>query len=243
MAAQLRALDFEPIPHLAVRNIPSADALDDSLARLCAEGGVRRLLVVGGDRDRPAGPYNSAIEVIESGLLQRHGIVEVGVAGYPGGHPRLSIETLDRALTAKIEAAEQTGLGVQIVTQFSFDPAAIVNWLIRLRALAIEQPVRIGMAGPTDLMTLLRYARRCGVRASAQGLMRRAGLVKHMLGASAPDGIVRPLAEACADGRLGRVAAHFFSFGGAAATARWATAAAAGGIVLDRADGFGVERP
>jgi hypothetical protein len=67
--------------------------------------------------------------------------------------------------------------------------------------------------------------------------------VKHLLGTSAPDGIIRPLAETAANGRLGRVAAHFFSFGGAAATARWVRAAAAGRIVLDRTDGFSVTPP
>jgi methylenetetrahydrofolate reductase (NADPH) len=242
-AARLRALRFEPVPHLAARAFASRDALGDLLSRLAEEAGVRRALVIAGDRDRAEGPFTSAIDAIESGLLQRHGVVEIGIAGYPEGHPRLSPETLDRALKAKIDAAEQTGLRVHIVTQFAFDPAAILRWLHRLRALGLEQPVRIGMAGPTGLSTLLRYARRCGVRASAQGLTQRAGLVKHLLGVNAPDRVIRPVAEACADGRLGPVAAHFFSFGGAPATARWAAATAAGRIVLDRAEGFGVEPP
>ena len=43
--------------------------------------------------------------------------------------------------------------------------AAIVAWISRLRDFGLEQPVRIGLAGPTNLATLLRYARRCGVRA------------------------------------------------------------------------------
>lgn len=240
-AASVRAAGFEPIPHLAARNIASVAALDHLLARFSSEAGVRRLLIIAGDSDRTQGPYTSAIEVIESGLLQRHDIAEVGVAGYPEGHPRISNDVLDRALAAKIEAAVQTGLGVDIVTQFGFSAERIIGWIARLRDLGIEQPVRIGMTGPTNLATLLRYARRCGVAASAQGLSRQAGLLKHLVGTSAPDDIIRPLAEA--GGSLGRVAAHFFSFGGTGATARWAAAAAAGRITLDRADGFGVEPP
>ena len=100
--------------------------------------------------------------------------------------------------------------------------------------------MRIGLAGPTSLTTLLRYARRCGVRASALGLARNAGLMKRLLGVAAPDTIVRALAEANVDGRLGDVAPHLFSFGGVGATARWAAAAAAGRITLDR-EGFSVE--
>ena len=52
-----------------------------------------------------------------------------------------------------------------------------------------------------------------------------------------------PLAEAAAEDRIGRVMAHFYSFGGVAATGRWAAAAKAGRIVLDRGDGFRVEPP
>jgi methylenetetrahydrofolate reductase (NADPH) len=242
-AVRLRGAGFEPVPHLAVRNLASAAVLDEALARLAADAAVRRVLVIAGDRDRAAGPYNSAIEVIDSGLLQRHGIGEVGIAGYPQGHPRIAQDVLDRALAAKVEAAEQTGLAVHIVTQFAFDAPAVIGWVARLRDLGIEHPVRFGMAGPTSLATLLRYAQRCGVRASAQGLTRQAGLLKHLIGVSAPDGLIRPLAEACAGEALGQVMAHFYSFGGAPATARWAAAVAQGRIVLDRADGFGVEPP
>ena len=237
----VRAAGFEPIPHLAVRNVTSSDALNDLLVRLANEAGVRRLLIIAGDNDRPQGPFPSAIEVIESGLLQRHGVMEIGIAGYPDGHPRISTDTLDRALAAKIEAARQTGLDIHIVTQFGFSAEQIAAWIFRLRDLGVEYQVRIGMAGPTNLATLLRYAKRCGVAASAQGLTRQGGLLKHLVGTSAPDGIIRQLAET--GGRLGNVAAHFFSFGGVGKTARWAAAAAAGRIALDRADGFGVEPP
>jgi methylenetetrahydrofolate reductase (NADPH) len=240
-AAAVHTAGFEPIPHLPARHIASAAALDELLGRLAAEGGIKRALIIAGDSDRPQGPYSGAIEVIDSGLLQQHGLIEIGIAGYPEGHPRISADALDHALAAKIEAAEQTGLGVHIVTQFGFSGERIAAWIARLRDLGIEQEVRIGMAGPTNLATLLRFAHRCGVAASALGLTRQAGLLKHLVGTSAPDGIVRALAET--DAQLGKVAAHFFSFGGVGATARWVAAAAAGRVALDRADGFGVEPP
>jgi methylenetetrahydrofolate reductase (NADPH) len=240
-SAAVRIAGFEPVPHLAVRNIESRSALDDLLERLKDQAEVRRLLVIAGDSDRPQGPFPSAIDVIESGLLQRHGIVEIGIAGYPDGHPRISTEVLHRALAAKIEAARQTGLDIHIVTQFGFSAEQIAAWIFQLRDLGVEYQVRIGMAGPTNLATLLRYAKRCGVVASAQGLTRQGGLFKHLVGNSAPDGIIRQLAET--GGRLCNVAAHFFSFGGVGKTARWAAAAAAGRIALDRAEGFGVEPP
>jgi methylenetetrahydrofolate reductase (NADPH) len=239
-AAALRAAGLEPVPHLAVRNFASADALRRLLDRLAGEAGVRRLLVIAGDRAEPAGPFRGALEAIDSGLITRSGITAIGISGYPDGHPRIADHELERVLAAKLEGAAQTGLGVSIVTQFGLEAAPIIAWLRRLRAHGIDQPVRIGLAGPTSLTTLMRYAKRCGVRASTQGLARNAGLIKHVLGAAAPDRITRALLDANRDGELGDIAPHLFSFGGIGATARWASAAAAGRVKLDR-EGFSVE--
>jgi methylenetetrahydrofolate reductase (NADPH) len=241
VARRLVARGFEPVPHIAARNFASAIELDHHLARLVDEAGVRRLLVIGGDRDAPAGHFHHAIEVIESGLAQNRGIREIGIAAYPEGHPRVAQTEIDRALAAKIEAAAATGLSVHIVTQFAFSPAPVLAFVARLRDLGIELPVRVGVAGPASVATLMRFAAICGVAASARALARNAGLGKHLFGTNAPDAIVRALAgtrEA-----LGDVAPHFFTFGGLSATARWAAAAAAGRIALDRGGGFRVEGP
>jgi methylenetetrahydrofolate reductase (NADH) len=242
-AALLRRAGFEPAPHLAVRNFATASALDEFLARARGEADVRRLLVIAGDRDQPAGAFRSAIEVIDGGALQRHGITEIGIAGYPDGHPRISQQDLDRALADKIRAAETTGITVHIVTQFCFDATAMLKWIARLRDFGIEHPVRVGLAGPTSLATLLRYAQRCGVRASAQGLARQAGLVRQLFALSAPDALVRKLGDARAERHLGEIAPHFFSFGGLARTARWAQAVAERRIAIEAGEGFRVEPP
>jgi methylenetetrahydrofolate reductase (NADPH) len=241
-AVRLSKAGLEPVPHLAVRNFATAAELDEFLARMSGEAGVRRALVIAGDRDQPPGDFHSSVEV-NGGALQRHGIVEIGIAGYPDGHPRIPQQDLDRALADKLRAAETTGVAVHIVTQFCFDAAAIVKWLVRLRDFGVEHPVRVGLAGPTNLATLLRYAKRCGVRASAQGLARQAGLVRQLFAMSAPDALVRALAQTRAERHLGEIVPHFFSFGGLAPTARWAAAAAQGRIALEGGEGFRVEPP
>src|SRR5262249_42783618 len=205
---------FEPVPHLAARNFAGTTALDDYLARLTEEAGVTRLLVIGGDRDAPAGNFHRAIEVIESGLPQSRGIREIGIAGYPEGHPRVAPIEIDRALAAKIEAAAATGLDVHIVTQFGFAAEPILAWIARMRDTGIEQPIRIGLAGPASVTRLLRYAAICGVAASARTLARNAGLAKHLFGTTAPDAIIRALAGIRPAAQLGDVAPHFFTFGG-----------------------------
>ena len=234
-AIRLRAAGLEPVPHVAVRNFASIDALDDFLARLNGEAGVRRALVIAGDRTE-YGPFRRALDAIDSGILRRRGIRAIGVAGYPEGHPRIGVDELDRALAEKIAAAEAMGLAVEIVTQFGFDARAILDYVARLRAFGIEHPLRIGLAGPTSLSALLRYAGRCGVRASAQALARRSGLLRQMFSLTVPDDLVRALADAAP----ANVSAHFFSFGGLPATARWACAVADGRITLERDGGFQV---
>jgi methylenetetrahydrofolate reductase (NADPH) len=243
VATALRAHGVEPIPHIAVREFASAQALAARLARFVEQASVRRVLIIAGDRAEPAGPFHAAIELIESGLLQDCGIQDIGIAGYPDGHPRIASLDLDRALAAKVEAAGQTGLRVHVVTQFAFAAEPILGWLARLRDLGIDNPVRIGFAGPTTLTGLLRFARICGVKTSAQALARNAGLAKNMFARMTPDRLVRPIAEACANGQFGEVTPHLYSFGGLAATIRWAAAVAAGRIELDHAGGFSVTPP
>lgn len=240
VVASLKAHGFDPVPHVAARSFASPAVLDETMARF-AETGVRTVLVIGGDREEPAGTFRSALEVIESGIIQNRGITEIGIAGYPEGHPRIPPVEIDRQREAKIEAAEQTGLRVHIVTQFAFSAEPIVSWLARLRDLGVDHPVRIGLAGPTSLTTLMRYAAICGVKASVQGLARNAGLVKNLFGNTAPDGVVRPLASV--SDRFGEIAPHVYSFGGLGKTVRWTAAVAAGRIRLDGASGFSVEPP
>jgi len=237
-AIRLRAAGLEPVPHVAVRNFASAAALDDFLARLNGEAEVRRALVIAGDRGEH-GPFRSAADAIDSGLFRRRGFRAIGIAGYPDGHPKIGDDTLLRALAEKIAAAEATGLAVEIVTQFCFDAGAILDYVARLRGFGFEQPLRIGLVGPTSFAALMRYAARCGVRASAQALAHRSGLLRQMFALTVPDDLVRALADAAPS----RASVHFFSFGGVGATARWAQAVADGRITLEGAGGFTVAPP
>jgi methylenetetrahydrofolate reductase (NADPH) len=240
-AIRLRTAGFSPVPHIAARVFATTAALDEFLVQLTSKANVERLLVIAGDRNRPAGDLRSSLEVIDGGLLQRRGIREIGIAGYPEGHPRISQNDLDRALMDKIAAAEATGIKVHIVTQFCFDPTTILQWIRRLRDFGLEHPVRVGLAGPTNLPAVLRYARRCGVRASIEGLARQSGLARQLFAMTAPDTLVQALAAARSDRRLGMVKPHFFAFGGIAGTARWASAVAEGHIMLGAGPGFRVE--
>src|SRR6188474_973905 len=183
---------------------------------------VRRLLVIGGDVDT-LGAFADALAVIQKGRLRETGIEEIGIGAYPEGHPRIPAARLESALDEKIAAATAQGLRVHIVSQFSFSPERILAWLRQVRASGIGKPIKIGMAGPTSVPALLRYARRCGVAASLRGLV--SGVASGLVGHVGPDRIIETLSTA-AD--LGDVAPHYFSFGGTLETARYACEAASG---------------
>jgi len=215
-AALLRKAGLEPVVHIAARRIRAAADLQDLLKSLRGEADIRRLLVIGGDVDA-AGPFPDALAVIQKGRLREAGIAEIGIGAYPEGHARIPAGRLEAALDEKIAAATAHGLGVHIVSQFSFSPERILAWLKQLRACGITRPVKVGMAGPTSMPALLRYARRCGVNASLRGLM--SGAAAGLIGNIGPDRIVETLSLA---GDLGDAAPHYFSFGGAVETARYA---------------------
>jgi methylenetetrahydrofolate reductase (NADH) len=221
-AKALRQARLEPVIHIAARRIRAAADLQELLAALRGEADIRRLLIVGGDVDT-SGPYPDALAVIQKGRLREAGIEEIGIGAYPEGHPRIPPGQLESALDEKIASAVAQGLAAHIVSQFSFSPERIVAWVKQLRASGINIPVKIGMAGPTSVPALIRYARRCGVNASLRGLM--SGAAASLIGNIGPDRIVAALAAA--DG-LGDAAAHYFSFGGTVETARYACKAAHG---------------
>jgi len=221
-AASLRKAGLEPIIHVAARRLASAADLQELLAGLRGDADVRRLLVIGGDVDTP-GAFADALAVIQKGRLRETGIEEIGIGAYPEGHPRIPAARLESALDEKIAAATAQGLRVHIVSQFSFSPERILAWLRQVRASGIGKPIKIGMAGPTSVPALLRYARRCGVAASLRGLV--SGVASGLVGHVGPDRIIETLSAA---GDLGEVAPHYFSFGGTLETARYACEAAAG---------------
>jgi methylenetetrahydrofolate reductase (NADPH) len=223
-ARDVLAAGFVPVPHLAARAFASLAMLDDVVARLVGDAGVDRALVIAGDRDPPSGPFADALALIRSDVLPRRGIFEIGIAAYPDGHPAIPDGVLAAALGDKLDAALVRGLRVHIVTQFCFDAEPIIAWLRRIRYSRIAVPVRIGIAGPASMRGLLRYALRCGVRASLRGM--RDPRAARLIGDVAPDALIQALGDARSLLNLEPLVVHLFSFGGLVHTARWAAGVA-----------------
>ena len=99
-AIALRAAGFNPVPHIAAREMASREALDDFLARARGEADVKRVLLIAGDVTRVKGPFRSSADIRASGLLEARGIEQLSVAGHPEGHPYLEMAEIIKAFQA-----------------------------------------------------------------------------------------------------------------------------------------------
>jgi methylenetetrahydrofolate reductase (NADPH) len=227
-ATKLRRVGLVPVPHVGARHLESSTQLEQFAARLAGEAGVDRILLIGGDRAKPAGPYDSSLAVMHTEIFQTMGITRMAIAGFPEGNPNINDVTLDEALRAKVNFAVTADLQLSIVTQFCFTAYPIVAWLQRIRAQGIENPVRIGLAGPASVPTLVRYAVRCGIGNSLHVLTEHPSFAK-LLTESGPAPIIRDVAACDGAGKngnlpLGIAGLHFFVFGGFRKTVDWINA-------------------
>ena len=223
-AVRLRESGLTPVPHVAARNIKSADDFNTLLSRFVAEAGVDRVLLLAGDRHVPAGTLTSSLDLLRTELLPRHGIERALFSWYPEVHPKILTEKLAAARRVKLALAADQRLQVTLVSQFCFESAPIIRTARQLRADGVTAPLRIGVAGPASRASLLKYAILCGVGASIRALKERPA-ARNMLTADTPEDLLSEVALAnAADESLGITGVHFFTFASLARTAEFAEA-------------------
>jgi methylenetetrahydrofolate reductase (NADPH) len=220
-ASALRRAGFDPVPHIAAREIATHEALDDFLARLRGEADVRRVLLIAGDLAASRGPFKASRDVAESGLLQAHGVARVGVAGHPEGHPYLGEADTFALLAGWREWGSTTQTRVDIVTQFCFESAPILDFLGKLRTRGIDLPLIVGLAGPATPATLTKFALRCGIGNSMRALRGQIGRYGRLLTDTGPDDVVRGLRAAPRPVTETVSGFHMFPFGGLRKTRNW----------------------
>lgn len=235
---------LRPVPHVPARTLAGPEQLDDYLAACAGEGGIDQVLCIGGDRAIPAGDFGSTIEMLETGLFDKHGIRRIGVAGHPEGYKPIGDAGILAALKEKNAFADRTDAALHLVTQFCFDADTVIAWDKRLRLLGNRLPIHIGIAGPAKLKSLLHYATMCGIGNSARMLKRQAFNLTRIATVSAPDAFVAALAAYRADDpECGIAQAHFYTFGGLKRATGWVQGVLDGDFTLN-ADtaGFTVHR-
>jgi methylenetetrahydrofolate reductase (NADPH) len=220
-ATALRTAGFNPVPHIAAREMASREALDDFLARARGEAGVTRVLLIAGDVARARGPFRSSSDVRASGLLEARGIKRLSVAGHPEGHPYLEADDAIKVLRAWRDWGRQANIHVDAVTQFCFESAPILQWIGQLDADGSDLPVIVGLAGPATPATLTKFALRCGVGNSLRSLRSQIGRFGRLLTDNEPDDVMRGLRSAPSAATALIAGFHLFPFGGLRKAGGW----------------------
>jgi methylenetetrahydrofolate reductase (NADPH) len=238
-ARRIAGAGLVPVPHLAARAVRSEQQIEDVVGAVAEQAGVRRVLAIAGSVAELAGPFPATIDLLRTGVMQRHGITWVGVAGHPEGSPDVGDAELVQAITDKNEFAVDSGLDVHLVTQFSFAPEPVIIWERSIRAAGNRLPVHVGLPGAASAATLLKFGLRCGIGPSLAVMRKQAGNVLKLASTKPqyPEATVTGVAAAAAQDGANRFAPfHFFPFGAVARTAAWARAIADGRFALPSDD-------
>ena len=211
---------FEVIPHIAARAVNGNGHVEEVTARLI-DAGIEDIFVPGGDNEEPVGPYKSAYEMLTD--LDERGIEfpDVGITGYPEGHPFIDDDTLEAELQKKEPYA------TYIVTQLCFDPNAIIRWVEDIRGLGIDLPVYVGIPGVMRYQRMLSISRKVGVGDSIRFVKKTTGILgfmRQLLGSQGhykPDALVEGLAPYHGQERYGIEGIHLYTFNQVADSEDW----------------------
>ena len=223
-AARLRREGMEPMPHFPARSIPDRQTLGGWIARYQGEADVRQGLILAGGIPEASGDYETSMQLLESGAFD--GFERLHVAGHPEGNrdidPDGSAKNVSDALAWKQKFSERTDAKMALATQFCFEAEPVIEWAEAIRAAGIDLPVHIGVAGPTKLQTLIKFAIACGVGPSLRVLQKRAMDVTKLLVPHEPDEFLVTLARhKAANPDFPIEAVHLFPLGGIKTSADW----------------------
>jgi methylenetetrahydrofolate reductase (NADPH) len=218
---------YKVMPHFPARIIRDKAMLADWIERYQGEADVKQALLLAGGVATPHGDFHSSMQLMETGLFDKHGFSRLHVAGHPEGNRDIDPDGSDRnvidALRWKQAFSERTDAKMALATQFAFEAKPIIKWVDRLAAEGIHLPVHIGIAGPAKLQTLIKFAIACGVGPSLKVLQKRAMDVTKLILPFEPTEVVAQLAaHKAAHPEFGIEAVHFFPLGGIKACAEWA---------------------
>lgn len=209
------------IPHIAARYVRDREHLDDIAGRL-TEVGITAIFVPGGDREEPAGEFESAYELLVALDELGYEFDEVGITGYPEGHQFLDEETLAEAM------AQKTPYATYITTQICYDPETIVEWIDVVRnERGIELPIDVGIPGVMKYQKLIGISRKVGVGDSVRFLQKTTGIlgfIRQFIGSRGkyePDGLVDGLVPYADDPHYNIRGLHIYTFNQVPDTEAW----------------------
>jgi methylenetetrahydrofolate reductase (NADPH) len=173
VAEHLAAQGYDVVPHLAARMVSGRAELVELVERLAAAK-ITNVFVPGGDA-QTVGDYPDALTMLEDLTAIGSPFKDVGVPGYPESHPTIHDDLTVQSMWDKRKHA------TYIVSNLTFDPAVIKDWVHRLRLRGIGLPLLLGLPGPVDRTKLLGMATKIGVGDSTRFLSKQKGLMTRLV--------------------------------------------------------------
>jgi methylenetetrahydrofolate reductase (NADPH) len=206
---------YVAIPHLAARMVRDKGELSEICDRLTGKG-ISRIFVPGGDAD-PPGAYPDALSMLEELAALGNPFAHVGITGYPESHPTIADDLTIQSMWDKRRYA------THVVSNLTFDPSVLTNWVRRMRSRGITMPLLLGVPGPVDRAKLLSMAGKIGVGESTRFLVKHKGTFARL---AAPGGFtgekfLQKCAADLAAPEFGLEGVHVFTFNQVAETERW----------------------
>ena len=211
---------YDVVPHLSARAVRDRDELDTFAGRL-EEASITDIFVPGGDLKEPVGEFTSAYELLVALEDLDYAFDEVGITGYPEGHPIIADETLAEAMAAKEQYS------TYIVTQICYDADAVINWIEAIRSDGIALPIHVGIPGVMNYQKLIGISARVGVGDSIKFVRKTSGIldmIKRVLGSRGvyrPDELVEGIAPFATQDQYSIAGLHLYTFNRAIDTVAW----------------------
>jgi len=220
LTEKLAARGYRVVPHLAARSVTGEEHLADIVGRLKAVG-CDDVFVPGGDATRPAGPFDSALPLLERLAEMGNPFGRIGITGYPESHPKINDDITIQSMWDKRKYANY------IVSNVCFDAAQLSRWIQRIRARGVTLPLYVGLAGPAERTRLLRMAAVAGASESARFIGRHPGWILRFWvpGGYSPDRLLERAAGVLTEPSSGVIGLHLFTFNQLQQSEQWRRAA------------------
>lgn len=227
-ARRLRQAGYDAMPHFPARLIADKATLENWLNMYKQEANVEQALLLGGGVNSPKGEFDSSMQLVETGLLDKYGFTRIHFAGHPEGNKDIDKEggnkIVDDALNWKQKFTERSDAKIALTTQFIFEADPLINWSNRIAQAGVDIPIHVGLAGPAKLQTLIKYSIACGVGPSLKVLKKRATDLTKLLLPYTPDAVATDLATYNQSNPNSNIeSVHLFPLGGIKTSVNWAS--------------------
>src|SRR5579871_2179547 len=144
-SAQLVKLGFRPVPHMAARRYRDAAHLK-TIVQALLDVGTDGFLLLAGDPRQPAGAFQAAMDMADTGVFDDARVKTIIFAGHPYGNPNTTSANTERELQRKNAwAAAHPDKEVFLWTQVCYSPSKFMRWLDALERAGNKLPVHPGV--------------------------------------------------------------------------------------------------